>query len=169
MSCGAELHVADDHGDNHATCRCQLDEGHELPHRHVFHRDDLNGNRTEVVVTFFCDERDRCEICGSVDSGREDGFTGCDREHPSIPIVLERASSTFEEHPDARPWERWSCAVSDGDITVHGQGGTREDAQRYGHYALRFELERRLGVPCGRRLCRTCFDAHRCEDAPEDT
>jgi hypothetical protein len=36
MSCGCELHIADDYGDNHATMRCQLDSGHDGKHREVY-------------------------------------------------------------------------------------------------------------------------------------
>lgn len=33
MSCKAELHIGDDHADNHATMRCQLEEGHSCRHQ----------------------------------------------------------------------------------------------------------------------------------------
>jgi len=52
MTCDAELHIADDHGDNHATMKCQLEEGHDGPHCERFNRRD-----TPVVVTWECDER----------------------------------------------------------------------------------------------------------------
>lgn len=51
-ACGAELHIADDYGDNHVTVRCGLRLGHQLPHREDFKRND-----TPVAVTFECDER----------------------------------------------------------------------------------------------------------------
>ena len=59
MICGAELHIADDHGDNHATIRCQLDKGHAGPHMERFQR-----NGTDVVIRFECDERPKDGFCG---------------------------------------------------------------------------------------------------------
>jgi len=53
MICAAELHLADDFGDNHCTIRCRLDPGHELPHQCEFTR-----SGAPVVITFFCDEQD---------------------------------------------------------------------------------------------------------------
>lgn len=38
--CKAELHIADDYGDNHATMRCQLDEGHDGSHAEHWKSDD---------------------------------------------------------------------------------------------------------------------------------
>lgn len=51
--CNAELHIADDYGDNHATMKCQLDAGHDGPHEETFQRDG-----TPVTVTWFVDERE---------------------------------------------------------------------------------------------------------------
>jgi hypothetical protein len=50
MTCAAELHIGDDYGDNYATMRCQLEEGHDGPHQEVFSRDG------PVVVTWVCDD-----------------------------------------------------------------------------------------------------------------
>ncbi len=50
--CNAELHIADDYGDNHATMRCQLEPGHDGPHQEEFER----ANKP-VVVTWWCDDR----------------------------------------------------------------------------------------------------------------
>lgn len=56
MGCEAELHIADDHGDNHATMICQLKQGHNgHPHEERF---DRGG---EVVVTWLCDDRKKSE------------------------------------------------------------------------------------------------------------
>ncbi len=52
MNCEAELHIGDDFGDNHATIKCQLPEGHDGTHKEEFQR-----NGTPVVITFECDER----------------------------------------------------------------------------------------------------------------
>ncbi len=49
--CNAELHIGDDYVDNVATMQCQLEAGHEGPHKEEFERDG------PVVVTFECDER----------------------------------------------------------------------------------------------------------------
>lgn len=50
--CNAELHIADDYGDNVATMKCQLESGHEGRHVEVW-RDGLakvewEGNDAEV-------------------------------------------------------------------------------------------------------------------------
>lgn len=50
--CAAELHIADDYGDNHATIKCQLEKGHEDAHVEKF---DRNG---EATITWVCDERE---------------------------------------------------------------------------------------------------------------
>jgi hypothetical protein len=55
MSCEAELHIADDFGDNHATMKCQLEKGHDGLHKEEFnHLAGIN----PVVVTWKIDERD---------------------------------------------------------------------------------------------------------------
>ena len=51
--CGAELHIADDHGDNEATLCCQLTPGH--PGRHREQYCPFMGQ--EVAVEWFLDER----------------------------------------------------------------------------------------------------------------
>lgn len=53
MTCNAELHIGDDFGDNHATMRCQLEEGHEGPHEKRFARGE-----GKVVVTWDDEARD---------------------------------------------------------------------------------------------------------------
>lgn len=50
--CNAHLYIADNYGDNHATMRCQLESGHEGPHKEEFDRDGK-----PVVVTWHNDER----------------------------------------------------------------------------------------------------------------
>lgn len=52
MRCNAELHIADDYGDNHATIKCQREEGHDGSHEERFRKE------TMVVITFWCDDRD---------------------------------------------------------------------------------------------------------------
>lgn len=52
MTCNAELHIADDFGDNSATIKCQLEEGHSGPHLEAFMR-----NGKSVTINFECDER----------------------------------------------------------------------------------------------------------------
>lgn len=51
--CSAELHIADDFGDNHATMRCQLRPGHEGLHREEYER-----NGGIVSITWACDDRE---------------------------------------------------------------------------------------------------------------
>jgi hypothetical protein len=53
VSCKAVLYIGDDFGDNHATMHCQLEDDHEPPHREKFDREG-----TDVVVTWFIDERE---------------------------------------------------------------------------------------------------------------
>ncbi len=50
--CKAELHIADDFGDNHATMKCQRIRDHEGEHCEEFQRDG-----TPVVVRWEVDER----------------------------------------------------------------------------------------------------------------
>ncbi len=50
--CLAELHIADDFGDNYATMKCQREQGHEDEHQEEFERD-----KTPVIVTWEVDER----------------------------------------------------------------------------------------------------------------
>jgi len=57
--CNAHLHIADDHGDNHATMRCQLEPGHDGPHREAYRAYVGEGNAGgEVVVTWEKSEED---------------------------------------------------------------------------------------------------------------
>jgi len=49
--CNARLYIADDFGDNHATMRCQLPEGHDGLHKEEFNHD------SPVVITWQRDER----------------------------------------------------------------------------------------------------------------
>jgi hypothetical protein len=46
--CKAELEIADDYGDNHATMKCQLEKGHEGKHKEDFNRG---------IVEWYKDER----------------------------------------------------------------------------------------------------------------
>jgi hypothetical protein len=62
-TCKARLHIADDFGDNSATIRCQLAEGHEGLHREefqhtVYSKDYKNHKINSVVVTWSEDEGD---------------------------------------------------------------------------------------------------------------
>lgn len=51
--CNAHLYIGDNFGDNHATMRCQLEPGHDGPHKEEFER-----NRKPVIVTWYFDERE---------------------------------------------------------------------------------------------------------------
>lgn len=50
--CNAHCYIGDNFGDNHATMRCQLEPGHDGPHREVF-------RRGTCVLTWEEDERDK--------------------------------------------------------------------------------------------------------------
>lgn len=52
--CTARLYIADDWGDNSATIRCQLQDGHEGLHREKFFRGPLQS--AVVVITWERDE-----------------------------------------------------------------------------------------------------------------
>lgn len=59
MSCKAELHIGDDHGDNRATMHCELEDGHSGPHVERFFleprpRQDAHDARVE----WFGDDRE---------------------------------------------------------------------------------------------------------------
>lgn len=55
--CNARLFIGDNYGDNHATFRCQLDPGHDGPHR-----EEYNAHRGgQIVVTWERDERAHCD------------------------------------------------------------------------------------------------------------
>lgn len=43
--CNAHLYIADDFGDNHATMRCQLEEGHK-----GIHQEEYTSDRSGVVI-----------------------------------------------------------------------------------------------------------------------
>ena len=59
MTCNAELHIADDYGDNHATMKCQLEVGHAGPHRENFQH-----GGTPVTLTWETDEREALRLEG---------------------------------------------------------------------------------------------------------
>lgn len=52
--CNAELHIADDFGDNWATMHCSLESGHEGRHHEHFER-----GGTPVDLYWDVDERDK--------------------------------------------------------------------------------------------------------------
>ena len=54
MSCDAELHIADDYGDNIATMKCCLPIEHEGSHREEFSRQGK-----PVIVIWDTDEREK--------------------------------------------------------------------------------------------------------------
>jgi hypothetical protein len=72
--CNARLYIADDYGDNTATMRCQLEPGHDGPHREEYQR-----HGKPVVVTWHVDDReeeaeDEDNVEGWEDALDEDGF-----------------------------------------------------------------------------------------------
>ena len=56
--CEARLFIADDYGDNEATMKCQLKEGHEGPHLEAY---TTSGGKNAVTVTWTLDERPEVE------------------------------------------------------------------------------------------------------------
>jgi len=57
-ACEAQLRIADDYGDNHATCHCQLRDGHEGKHREAFRTGDATTEgAVNVVVEWDGDDR----------------------------------------------------------------------------------------------------------------
>jgi hypothetical protein len=54
--CNCHLYLADNHGDNHVTIRCQLPMNHEGPHCEWFYRGD-----GKVTITWEKDERAAAE------------------------------------------------------------------------------------------------------------
>jgi hypothetical protein len=172
MTCGAELHIADDHGDNYATCACQLEQGHELPHRHVFQRDF-----TEVVVTFYCDERERCDACMNLASE----IVYCNREHPMTAEVLAHLDAVFESIGVAVTVDadhariKCRCTVRP-DPTLFPELTQVGEALEFGReYALSMatarlqnQLEEHFEIPCWRSLCPSCLESHDCKARTED-
>lgn len=60
-TCPATCELADDHGDNEATMRCQLPEGHAGPHRELF--------RAGRCLLFWTDEDDKPVIASLAAEG----------------------------------------------------------------------------------------------------
>lgn len=54
MKCKAELHIADDQGDNHATMTCGLEVDHFGPHQECYPKAGHH-----VLVIWYCDDRPR--------------------------------------------------------------------------------------------------------------
>jgi len=57
--CTAECHIADDHGDNHATCTCQLEADHSGPHVERFRLGPQTSGTHDVLVEWFGDDREK--------------------------------------------------------------------------------------------------------------
>lgn len=57
-SCKAELHIADDYGDNHATMHCDLEDGHSGPHIERFRLGIGERGAHDVQVEWFGDDRE---------------------------------------------------------------------------------------------------------------
>jgi len=77
--CNAWLFIFDNFGDNHATMRCQLPEGHEGPHSERFRPDqEEKGEAYGVMVQWEGDDHhymNRTEACLD-DEEDEDGGAG---------------------------------------------------------------------------------------------
>ena len=61
--CNARLFIADNHGDNHATMRCQLKPDHTGPHQEVYNAGSEAFKNT-VLVSWECDQTIVCNIHG---------------------------------------------------------------------------------------------------------
>jgi hypothetical protein len=93
--CNAWLVIPDDHGDNEATCRCQLPAGHQGRHREEW----LRGEGNPVEVAWELDERPRLEAEEARFRGYDDGHS---KEGPEEPgeDYLEGFCAGVEEHED---------------------------------------------------------------------
>lgn len=74
--CNAHLYIGDDHGDNHATMRCQLPKGHKGKHAEKFNR----GNGQKIKVTWVEDERDETSEFYDFLFSKHAGLIGISRE-----------------------------------------------------------------------------------------
>jgi len=93
--CNAWLEVPDDHGDNEATCRCQLPEGHPGRHCERWLRRGVN----PVEITWELDERPELEAEAARFRGYDDGHS---KEGPEEPgeDYLAGFCAGVEEHED---------------------------------------------------------------------
>ena len=83
--CNAELHIADDYGDNHATMKCQLAPGHAGPHREEYRHSVLDNASHEsvglpIVVTWEGDAREDEKIMDEMLEYEPDGCNAEDGE-----------------------------------------------------------------------------------------
>jgi hypothetical protein len=61
MRCKALMIFGDDHGDNECTFRCELEEGHEGPHR----ESGSMYSKFPYTLQWNEDMREKCEVCGA--------------------------------------------------------------------------------------------------------
>lgn len=126
--CNARLFIADNHGDNTATMRCQLPPDHEGLHREEFTR--AGG---PVVITWTADERERCSHgCGQwnhdhacyADDGEtvrcprladDHEYSDCAYCHPGeTPTTCAACGKSYyygEGHKRHCPKEPFTCAI----------------------------------------------------------
>jgi len=86
--CNARLFIGDNHGDNHATMRCQL-----LPGHNGWHREMYKGGGGHVAVTWEKDQRGVCGVCGTTQNDDRDW---CCDEHLDILIARNEATQESE-------------------------------------------------------------------------
>jgi hypothetical protein len=93
--CNAWLTISDDFGDNEATCRCQLPEGHLGRHREEW----IRGEGNPVEVTWELDQRPELEAEEARFRGYDDGHS---KEGPEEPgeDYLEGFCAGVEERED---------------------------------------------------------------------
>ena len=74
--CAAQLYIGDTYGDTHATMRCQLESGHEGPHKEHY-----NSNASgEVEITWAKDASFLCPKHGRVEQDANGGCWRCSSE-----------------------------------------------------------------------------------------
>lgn len=83
--CNAWLHIYDNHGDNHATMRCHLAEGHGGRHLETFCNGDDDKGPTSHDCVIYWEGDDRIELCHECDQPRTDHAEGCRRKRLQCP------------------------------------------------------------------------------------
>jgi hypothetical protein len=85
--CNARLHIGDDYGDNRATMRCHLPEGHEGDHRekYLFDEEDPKAAHN-VTIT----------------------WAGCDRAWEEAMDAEDEEALAAEDEERPPPWVLWS-------------------------------------------------------------
>lgn len=128
--CNAHLYLADDHGDNTCTIRCQLPLGHEGLHREVCRGDT-------VTITWKIDQRVKCDHgCGRWAYQHDDGRgepTDCPKDAEDHNMST---CALCNPHDELRPCSNgcgtmvyssfhWGCPVDMAEFAA--RGGSDDD------------------------------------------